>query len=338
MSQQAQQPLPLHFFETVSAFQRTSALKGAIDLDLFTAIAEGRTSIGELAAQCQASERGIRILCDYLVINGFLTKDGEHYGLTSDSAVFLDKRSPSYVGGATDFLLSPMLTEAFKDIAATVRKGGTIMPEEGSVTPDHPVWVQFARGMAPMMMMPAQLMSRFVGDDQKRKLKVLDIAAGHGMFGITIARAYPQAEIVALDWPNVLEVAKENAQKFGVSERHQLLPGNAFDVDFGTNYDLILLTNFLHHFDPPTCVKLLKKVHAALADGGRAFTLEFIPNDDRVSPPPSAAFSLVMLASTPSGDAYTFRELERMFAEAGFTRSELQELLPTPNRLVISYK
>ncbi|HEX8180798.1 MAG TPA: methyltransferase, partial [Pyrinomonadaceae bacterium] len=112
----------------------------------------------------------------------------------------------------------------------------------------------------------------------------------------------------------------------------------AFDVDFGGPYDLVLVTNFLHHFDAQTNETLLRKVHAALADGGRAVTLEFVPNDDRISPPPAAMFSLVMLVGTPAGDAYTFRELEQMAAHAGFARSEFHPLEPFPGSLVISHK
>jgi len=136
----------------------------------------------------------------------------------------------------------------------------------------------------------------------------------------------------------VLEVAKENAQRAGVAERYNTIPGSAFDVDFGSGYDIILLTNFLHHFDPPTNETLLRKVHAALADGGRAVTLEFVPNDDRVSPPDSAGFSMMMLTGTPSGDAYTFAELERMFTNAGFSRSTIHPLPPTFQQVVISEK
>jgi ubiquinone/menaquinone biosynthesis C-methylase UbiE len=167
---------------------------------------------------------------------------------------------------------------------------------------------------------------------------VLDIAAGHGLYGLAFARQNPRAEVVALDWPSVLEAAKENARAAGVAERYQTIEGSAFEADFGGGYDLVLLTNFLHHFDPPTCEGLLRKVRAALADGGRAVTLEFVPHDDRVTPPIPASFSLTMLASTPSGDAYTFAELQQMFAHAGFTRSELHPLLPAIQSVVISHK
>jgi precorrin-6B methylase 2 len=338
MSAEQMMPSPVLFFETVNAYQRSAAIKAAVELDVFTAIGEGKRTAESLAARCNSSERGVRILCDYLTIAGFLTKDSNGYGLTPDTSTFLDKRSPAYMGGAIEFLLSPMLIKGFDNLTEAVRKGGTAMPDEGTIAPENPMWVQFARAMAPMMTMPAQLMTRLVTTEAGRKLKVLDIAAGHGMYGITFAQQNPGAEIVAVDWPNVLEVAKENAQKFGIADRYSTIPGSAFDVDFGTGYDVVLLTNFLHHFDTETCTQLLKKVHEALAEGGRAVTVEFVPNEDRLSPPPSAMFGLVMLAGTPGGDAYTFREFEEMFGNAGFSRSEFHQLPPTPQQVIVSYK
>ena len=337
-TQVQQQPSPELFFHTVNAYQRTEALKAALELEIFTAIGEGNKTPAEIAARCAASERGTRILCDFLTIMGFITKDDQKYELTPDSAAFLDKRSPVYVGGAIDFLLTPMLLQGFKDFTGAVRKGGTTTSEEGTVSPDNPIWVKFARGMAPLMGLTSQLLARLVDPDGQRPLKVLDIAAGHGLYGVAFAQNNPHAQVVAVDWPAVLEVAKENATRMGVAERFSTIPGSAFEVDYGTGYDIVLLTNFLHHFDKPTCEALMQKVHAALAEGGRAVTLEFIPNDDRVSPPDAAAFSVVMLAGTPSGDAYTFREFEQMFAASGFSRSEVHPLPPSVESVVISHK
>src|SRR6267154_2761695 len=146
----ANQPTPALLFDTINAHQRTEAIKAAIELNLFTTIAAGNSSAKEIAPACGASERGTRILCDYLVIIGFLTKEGDKYDLTADSATFLDKKSPAYMGTVIEFMLSPMLTDNFKDLTAVVRKGGSIS-EEGTVSPENPVWVKFARAMAPMM-------------------------------------------------------------------------------------------------------------------------------------------------------------------------------------------
>src|SRR6266576_4294145 len=197
-SSPAQQPTPQLFFQTINAYQRTEALKAAIELEVFTAIGEGNTTASEIAKRCQTSERGMRILCDYLCIIGFLSKVVTNYSLTQDSAVFLDKRSPAYLGGATEFISTDKITDNYKNFTEVVRKGGSLDPEGGTVSPDNPIWVKFARAMAPMIAMPAQLLAKLVDSGADSKLRVLDIAAGHGLFGIAFATNNKQAEIVAV--------------------------------------------------------------------------------------------------------------------------------------------
>ena len=200
--------------------------------------------------------------------------------------------------------------------------------------PDDPIWVEFARHMTPIAMSASSIAPLLT--EPGRSIKVLDIAAGPGMYGIFVAQYNPAAQIFAVDWANVLQVAQENASKFGVAGRYHTLPGSAFEVDFGTGYDLVLLPNFLHHFDQPTVVRLLKKIRAAMAPGAILATLEMVPNEDRISPPFPAAFSMMMLTSTPSGDAYTFPELDAMLNEAGFSQNELRQLPGAPMSLIIT--
>ena len=330
-------PSPERIFQALSAYQLTNCLRGAIELDLFTAIAEGNDAPGALARRIGASERGTRILCDYLTVSGFLEKQNGKYRLAPDSRVFLDRKSPAYLGTITGFLSMPQLQGYFDDIAAVVRKGGTLSTKHGTVEAENPIWVEFARSMAPLMQLPAQLMAEILVPALPESARVLDIAAGHGLFGINIAQKHPTARITALDWEKVLGVALENAAARGVRGRVEALPGSAFETDFGSGYDLALLTNFLHHFDAPTCESLLRKVRASLKPGGRVATLEFVPNPDRVSPPAAATFSLTMLGTTDSGDAYTFEELDQMCRNAGFRRSEPRSLTPSPETLIVAY-
>jgi len=330
-------PSPQLFFETVNAFHKTEALKTAIELGLFTAIAQGQQKAEDIAATCNASARGTRILCDFLVVNGFLTKAANRYAMTRDSAVFLDQRSPAYLGSALRFLLLPSTIEDYRHLTEAVRTGGTTR-KENSLTPEHPMWVEFARGMAPLMAMPAEQLAKMLRADEGHKWKVLSLAVGHGLYDITLARHNPNAEVWAVDWANVLEVAGENAAKAGVAGRYHTIPGSAFEVDYGEGYDLALVVNFLHHFDLITCEKLLRKVHGALKPGGRAVILEFVPNEDRVSPPLPASFSLIMLAGTPAGDAHTFKEFQQMLGNAGFRSSELHPLPPTFFNVVLGQK
>ena len=330
-------PNPGLVFEMVNAHQRTAALKAAIELDVFRAVGEGPGDVASIARHCAASERGTRILCDFLVINGVLAKEDGHYKHTPSSAAFLDPRSPACMASVAQFLSNPQMNESYAHLADVVRSGRTALPGSGSVEPENPVWVEFAEKMGPMMGPMAGPLGAVALEGRTGPMRVLDIAAGHGLFGIEIAKQNPQAHVTGLDWAPVLRVALENARKAGVQDRYDMLPGSAFEVDFQGPYDAVLLTNFLHHFDKPTCVGLLKKVRGALKPGGRAATLEFVPNEDRVSPPMPAAFSLIMLATTAAGDAYTLSELTAMYHQAGFKDVSGRPIPQSPHTVVLGH-
>lgn len=321
-------------FDTLLAYQRSAALRAAIELDLFRAIGEGLGDVAAIARRCSASERGVRILCDYLAVIGFLSKQDGRYHHTPTSAAFLDPRSPSCIASISNFLTNAMMHDPCRQLTDIVRTGTTILPGEGSVERENPDWVEFAHSMAPMMAPMAGPLGAIVLEGLSGPLRVLDIAAGHGVFGIEIGKQNPQARITGQDWTAVLEVAKANARKAGIADRYDTLPGSAFDVDFQGPYDIILLTNFLHHFDQPTCVAMLRKVRAALKPSGRAAALEFVPNEDRISPPMAAGFSMTMLTTTPAGDAYTLRQLETMYREAGFGRVTAHAVPTGPHTVV----
>lgn len=333
---QHQHPTPERFFNAINAYEQTEAMKTAVELEIFTAIAEGNITAATIAKRCKAAERGVRTLCDFLTIHGFLTKEGTQYALAPDSALFLNRRSPAYIGAALEFLLTPRLREAHERLTEAVRRGGSALGE-GTLVPENPDWVKFAQAMMPLMHMPAEIMAAEIRKGGEAH-KVLDIAASHGIFGIAVAKQNPTAHIYASDWKNVLEVGMKNAQAMGVADRYHLLPGSAFDTDLGSGYDLVLIPNFLHHFDVPRCTAFMRKVHSALKPGGRAAIADLLPNADRVTPPTAAAFSLMMLVTTPTGDAYTFAELESISKNAGFQRVELAPPEIGLDRLVIAYR
>jgi 2-polyprenyl-3-methyl-5-hydroxy-6-metoxy-1,4-benzoquinol methylase len=319
-------------FETLNAYQQTAALKAAIELDLFTLIGEGENAVSSLAKRVQAPERGIRILCDSLAVMGFLVKAQDRYHPTADSAVFLDKKSQAYVGSATNFLACPLMVEGFRDLATVVRSG---RPLSDFSAVEHPIWVEFARSMAPLLHLPAQETAKLLSHDSE--LKVLDIAAGHGLFGIIVAHRNPKAKIVALDFPSVLTIAFENATRYGVSDRYALLPGDALEVDLGTGFDAVLVPNLMHSLDRGSNERLLKKINRALSPKGRVIVVEFAPNEDRISPRIPAMFALIMLGNN-QGDAYTVAEHRAMLKGAGFSSCEVHSLGQTPFTAIVAAK
>lgn len=325
------QPDPGLIFNELRAYERSAALKGAIDLEIFTHIDEGATTPAQIAAKAKATERGVRILCDFLSVGGLLTKSGGAYGLSPNAKVFLSKKSPAYLGSISDFLAGDHQRNALWQVEKAVRNGGAVSDE--ALAPDHPMWATFARAMAPMMRAFAGAAIPHVVSGNA-PMKILDIAAGHGVWGITALLQNPSAQVTGQDWPTVLEVAQENAQKAGVANRYHTLAGSAFDVDFGTGWDVILEPNFAHHVNQADNTRLFRKIYGALKPGGRIAVIEFVPNDDRVSPPMAANFALTMLTATPEGDVYTFAEYKKMLEEAGFHDVKLVELTPMPQRLI----
>ena len=138
------------FLDAVLGFQKTAALKGALALDLFTAVAQESGDLDRIAARTGAAVRGIRMLCDYLTVQGFLTKSQGRYGLTPSTEVFLTTTSPAWMGSIVEFMASPeMIALWLDDPVSYVRHGGAV--GLGSIAPDHPVWVKFARAMVPFM-------------------------------------------------------------------------------------------------------------------------------------------------------------------------------------------
>ncbi|WP_442358277.1 methyltransferase [Kaistia dalseonensis] len=327
-------PSPAFFIETVMAYQKTAAIKAAVDLGLFSAIGAGADTADRLASETGAARRGVEILADYLAVLGFLTKAGGRYGLTPSSAVFLDRKSPAYLGGVVDFLASPEMTGLLvQDPAAFVRNGGSV--GLANMAPDNPVWIKFAAAMMPMMAPSAEGIAARVAAWPHPPRKVLDIAAGHGRWGIAVGRAVPGAEIVAVDWREVLKLAERNAAEAGLGTRYRTIPGSAFDVDWGTGYDLILVPHFLHHFDAETCAGLLRKVRGSLAPGGQVLVIENVIDEDGLAPPWPAAFSFLMLGTTPHGKAYTAREYEAMGRAAGFSGLTIEAMPPAPHSLLV---
>ena len=305
-------PDPAWLIEEFRAFERSLALRTAIEMDLFTQISAGANTIRALASACRAAERGLRALCDYLTVQGHLAKRGTRYSLTLNSRLYLTTASPAYLGSAVKFLASDSAVTAFCSLRKTV--------ERGSAASAKLDWIEYAHSMAPL----AQPIASFVASALKVKsagpIQVLDLAAGHGLYGLAIAGQNRSAQIFALDSRKVLEIAIENARQAGAAERFHPIPGDAFQTRFGGPYDLILVANFAHHLDETENIRLFRKCRTALKPSGRFVLIDFIVNPDRISPAPDASFALTLLATSEHGSIYTFQEFSKMLRAAGFHR------------------
>lgn len=302
---------PAWLMDEFLAYERTLTLRTALELDLFTRIGQGVNTIPALAEATRASERGLRVLCDNLAVHQHLVKEGHRYRLSLNSRVYLSKDSPAWFGSVIGFLASDAYIEAFRDLLRSVKRGRARSPKTN--------WPDFARLMSPLAHHVAEFMAEAMHVDSAGPIQILDVAAGHGLYGLALAARNPAAEVYALDAPLVLRVAARNARQAGVNKRFHRIPGDAFKVDFAGPYDLVITGNIAHHLEPAANVELFRKCRAALKPKGKLILLDFVVNDDRVSPPAEAAFAIHLFA-TGSCDVYTFREYQAMLRAAGFRR------------------
>jgi len=302
--------------EDFRAFERTLALRTAIELDLFTRIGAGAGTVAALARALRSSECGLRILCDYLTVWGYLTKRGTRYSLPLHARLYLCSSSPIYIGAAVKFIASDANVAAFCRLPATVKKGRAV--QKGPAD-DNIDWVEFARSMACVARPVAEFAAAALVTGE-HPLHVLDLAAGHGLYGLAIAERNPGAHVFALDSADVLREAAGNARRAGLAKRWHAVPGDAFHTAFGGPYDLIVAGNFAHHLDEAENVRLFRKSLAALKPGGRLALIDVVPHADRVSPAFDAAFALHVLATTAHGGIYTFAVYKRMLRAAGFAK------------------
>lgn len=316
------EPTPLRFIEAVNGFQRTAVIRTAMELDIFTVVGEGVETAEALAARLGIAEKGARVLADALVVLHLLTKSEGRYGLTAESALFLDRKSARFLGDSVKFQLSEAITGAYARFSEAVKKGGTASDGAGALEPEHPMWLEFAKGMAPLMYTTVLKVAEVAAPAGR----VLEVAAGHGKYGIGLLESGAAREVTALDWPGVLKLAEANAKEAGVAEQWRGLAGDALTTEWGTGYDTVLLANFLHHFDVAACRGILEKARAALTAEGRVVLVEHVPEEDRVSPSAPAWFAVQMLATTPAGDAYTLAEYTAMLLEAGFTEPTMHKV------------
>jgi C-methyltransferase len=256
---------------------------------------------------------------------GLAAKDGTKYRLTPVAENHLVPGKPQYMGDMTGILGSTMMWEGLGRLDEAVRHGGCVLPEHAE-TPRASFWEIFARSSGSMAFGASMALDRLLEPwlQKRDKVRVLDIAAGSGIYGYTLAK-HANVELTTLDWPNVIAESKQWAKRLEVDmKRVRYLEGSLFEVDYRGPYDLILLSHVYHHFDPPTCQKLTRKVVDALASGGRLVVHEFFGDSAN---PAGILFSLTMLVWSRKGEAYSAGQYGKWMTEAGLTN-----VSPHPNQ------
>lgn len=308
--------------EISRGYLKTALLRTAMELRLFDGVGEDGTEAETLAAGRSVDPRALRIVLDALVAIGLLRKDAGRYTLPPGGREYLLPTGEHYFGGAVRLGASDWEWSAQARLADAVRKGGTVLTEH-YLTPELGYWEDFAEHTTWFNNGAAEVLAdQLVPWARERDaVDVLDVAASHGSYGFAFARREPRARIWGLDWPNVLPHTRRNAERLGLADRLSLIPGDMFTVPLGGPYDLVLVTNVLHHFAEEAAVRLLTRLSAAVKPGGRIAVVghTFHEGEDPARNPMPFLFSVSMLAQTHDGETHSVDAYERMLAAGGFS-------------------
>jgi ubiquinone/menaquinone biosynthesis C-methylase UbiE len=338
MSGDAQpQVTPDRIMQFAFGYAPTLILEAAIKNRVFDVLDDGPKTIAEVSRDTGASERGLRAIMNALVGLEFLSRDDSgRYSNAADASAFLVTTKPSFFGGllrhTSEQLLPKWLPMA--EIVRTGRPSYRVNEESEGAS----FFVELVQDIFPMSYRAAQVLGDALGlPSVQQSTKVLDIAAGSGVWGIALAQKSPQVSITAVDWPEVLGVTRMYAERFGLGDRIECVAGDILEASFGDGFDIATLGHILHSEGPERSQKLLKKVAAALKPGGTIAIAEMIPNEDRRGPVFPLIFAVNMLVNTDQGDTFTFGEMSAWLRDSGFTDIRMLEA-PSPSPLILATK
>ena len=321
---------PEQVMALLQGFMGSAALKAGLDLEVFTHIAKGNDTAEKLAAAKGITPRAIRILCDALSAFGVLEKSEGHYSVPPVAQMLLVKGSPAYLGAMSRITASKMIWDEASRLTDVVKAGHSLATAHAE-TPDNPFWQEFSRGSRMMATMAgpgvAEVAAAMFPNGAPKR--ILDIAAGSGIYGFSALKRFPEAKLVSVDWPGVLKLAEPTAKQMGLSDRVEFRPGDIFNDDLGSGYDLVLAVNIYHHFNIDKCIALSRGLYAATAPGGVLVLVDMVPDEKREQERFALTFALTMLIWTHDGDTYTLSQYQRMLSAAGYRDIE-QRSLPGP--------
>jgi 3-hydroxy-5-methyl-1-naphthoate 3-O-methyltransferase len=312
-------------------------IEAAIRHRVFDVLDSGPKTVGEVREETGASERGLASIMNALVGLNLLAKDGDsRFSLTPESAAFLVSTKPGFQGGlirhCSDQLIPKWL--ALNEIVAT----GKPLQAVNEQASGSDFFQKFVNDIFPMSYPGAQALAHhLITNGSNRPIRVLDLAAGSGVWGIALAQGSAHVQVTAVDWPDVLPVTRNTVARFGLSDRFSFVAGDLLETDFGRGHNVATLGHILHSEGVERSRALLAKTFESLAPGGTIAIAEFLVNRDRSGPQNALLFAVNMLVVTEKGGTYSFEEISSWLSEAGFTDARTLDA-PGPSPLILATK
>jgi ubiquinone/menaquinone biosynthesis C-methylase UbiE len=312
-------------------------ISAAVTNKVFDVLESAAKTIEQVKRETGASERGLQAVMNALVGLELLKKDRQgKYSLTPESAAFLLSNKPATHAGFFG-TIAPQLISRWLGLSDIVREGRPAVAVNQE-TEGTEFFSQLVENIIPMSYPVAQKLGDHLKVAKtKNELRVLDLAAGSGIWGIALAQKSPRVRVAAVDWAGMIPTTKRITQKFGVGDRFEFIGGDLLETNFGNGYDIATLGHILHSEGEDRSRQLLEKTFRALKSGGVIAVAEWLVNDDRTDPVPSLMFAVQMLVNTEKGDTFSFNEIKSWLEDAGFKK--VRKLgVPGPSPLILATK
>ena len=307
------------YFRLMNTNGVAQVYRTALDVGVLSTLETSPLSAAEVAAACGARPYPIELLLDSLVAMGAVRKDGDRYGLADVTRLLLHSDYRELGDQYWRYL------PTFLQMAVPLRKMDDVAESEAHY--------QSQAAMLGWMLSPAAATAATLlqARSTRRGLAILDVGAGSAVWSLSLARLDAQAQVTAVDWPLVLEVATENAADFGLSDRLTTIAGNIHEVELpGAAFDLAIVANVTHLLTPQGNEALFSKLHRTLNVTGEIVVIDAFPGA-AAGDVPYAIYRLGLALRTENGRVYEAEQLQSILTSAGFERGELVALDVSPH-------
>ncbi len=329
------QVTPERLIQLAFAFSPPILISTAAELGVFDALDSGPKTLAELTKPLNVSERGLRTLLNGLTGFQFLAKNADRYSLTEESSTYLVSSKPTYFGGLFRSLCSRQIP-GWLHLSDVVRTGRPVEDVTNSAQAGD-FFKELVPALFALNYAPAQALARALTFPSGQTPRVLDLAAGSGVWGIAVAQQHPQVRVTAVDLEQVLPVTRSTAARLGLEGRFDFIAGDVLKTGLGTGYNAAIIGHLLHGMGVKDSQQLIRRVAGALAPGGTIAIAEYLVNKDRTGPLHGLNFAVNMLVFTESGDTFSFEEISAWLTEAGFEKPHLVDA-PAPSPLILATK
>ena len=299
---------------------KVATVKSAIELEVFTRVAEGHRTVPALARMSGTSERGARVLLDALCFVGLLSRDRTEYKLSPTADAFLVKGKPTYFG---DAFLGGLAWDARGQLSKMVRTNKPLVSALSEAF--EPTWAGYAAsGLADWQRHLVDydaMWDKLAIPTDAKMLRVLDVTCGSGIASFALAKKNPIVRITALDRAMVLPYAKQLAEQMGVVSQVSFVVGDVLNFEARPeSFDLVFFGSVTQYLSPEQIIGAFRKAYESLVVNGRIVVSAPVLDEDHKGPGEVPLAALEPLLFSADGDVYPFIEYRGMLEATGFSQ------------------